>query len=272
MLAAKSNTGNDCFVTLCTTQFQEDIAIIPDGFLQLSNLERLVLDVNKELVGKKLPLIADILDRLTEAPNTDYYIYTNTDIALMPYFYNVVHQHVLNGHDAIVINRRRLSIKYNDELSLDLMYADLGKSHPGFDCFVFKKELLAKFVLGDICVGIPFVEATLLHNIFSFANNPLFLPDAHLTFHIGTDVMPPRNKSLYWHNRNEFFMNIYPKLKPFFDIKKLPYAALPIHKRALKWMLNPSLFTLNYLELEGKSIQQKLKYLLNEIRWNILQK
>ena len=146
MLAAKSNTGNDCFVTLCTTQFQEDIAIIPDGFLQLSNLERSVLDVNKELVGKKLPLIADILDRLTEAPNTDYYIYTNTDIALMPYFYNVVHQHVLNGHDAIVINRRRLSIEYNDELSLDLMYADLGKSHPGFDCFVFKKKLLAKFV------------------------------------------------------------------------------------------------------------------------------
>lgn len=272
MLAAKSNTVNDCLVTLCTTQFQEDIAIIPDEFLQLSNLERSVLDVNKQLVGKKLPLIADILNKLKEVPDTDYYIYTNTDIALMPYFYNVVHQHVLNGYDAIVINRRRLSIKYNDELSLDLMYADLGKSHPGFDCFVFKKELLAKFVLGDICVGIPFVEATLLHNIFSFANNPLFLPDAHLTFHIGMDVMPDRNKAMYWHNRNEFFKNIYPKLKPFFDINKFPYASLPMHKRALKWMLNPSLFSLNYLELEGKSTKQKIKYLLNEIRWKILQK
>ena len=272
MIAAKLTTVNDCSVTLCTTQFEEDKSIIPEEFLMLSSLDKSVLDIDNRLVGKRLPLIADILGKLNEIPDSDYYIYTNTDIGLMPYFYNVVHQHVLNGHDAIVINRRRLSVKYNEELSLDLMYADLGKSHPGFDCFVFKKELLSKFILGDICVGIPFVEATLLHNIFSFASNPLFLPDAHLTFHIGMEVMPERNKALYWHNRNDFFKNIYPKLKSHFDIIKFPYAALPIHKRALKWMLNPSLFTLNYLELEGKSTQQKIKYLLNEIRWRILQK
>jgi hypothetical protein len=231
-----------------------------------------VTDVNRNLIGKKLPLIADILLKLKEVPDSDYYIYTNSDIALMPYFYNVVHQYVLNGHDAIVINRRRLSKKYADTSNLEMMYADIGMSHPGFDCFVIKSDLLDKLVLGNICVGIPFVEVALIHNLFSFAHKPLFLPDKHLTFHIGLDVMPKRNKDYYWHNRKEYFGNIEPVLKPYFSIRKFPYAMLPIYKRALKWILNPGLFTKNYFELEGKNTLEKVKFFLDEIRWKILQK
>jgi hypothetical protein len=153
-----------------------------------------------------------------------------------------------------------------------LMYADLGKSHPGFDCFVIKTELLNKFILGNICVGISFLEAALVHNIFSFAKNPLYIPDAHLTFHIGMDVLVPRNNDFYKHNRTEFFDNIYPKLKPHFELKKFPYGTLPFPKRAIKWMLNPSIFTRNYLNLEGKNTWQKIKARLDEVRWRILQK
>ena len=272
ILKAKEYTDSLCKINLCTTQFQEDKAIIPVGFFILSNLTRSVLDVNPKLSGKKLPLIADIFDKFNEVPDSDYYIYTNADIALMPYFYNVVHQYLMQGYDAIVINRRRLSKSYADELCLEMMYADIGKSHPGFDCFVIKKDLINSLILDDICVGIPFVEVALVHNLCSLAKKPLFLPDAHLTFHIGLDVMPKRNQDYYWHNRLAYFTKVQPVLKPLFNLNKFPYSFLPIHKRAMKWILNPGLFTSNYLELESKSIRNKIIFILNEWRWRFLQK
>jgi hypothetical protein len=259
-------------ITLCTTQFEEDRAIIPPDFKVLSNLERSVLDSNNDLKGRKLPLIADILAKLPEAGEADYYVFTNMDIALMPYFYDTVFSYIDKGHDAIVINRRRIKPGYKSPEELPLMFAEMGLSHPGFDCFVFSKDLLQKLILENICVGISFLEVTLVHNLFSFARNPLFVPDAHLTFHIGMEVLVPRNNAFYQHNRNEFFKKIYPKLKPHFSLQKFPYASLPLHQRALKWMLNPSLFTVNYLRLEGYSFLQKIKARLDEIRWRILQK
>lgn len=272
MIEAKKYAANDKQILLYTTQFEEDKEIIPDGFKILTNLTKSILDINPKYKGKKLPFIRDILEKLNEVDDADYYIYTNVDIALMPYFYDVVINYINAGHDAIIINRRRLNNQYSSPNELQLMYADLGKSHPGFDCFIFKKELLNKFVLGNICVGIPFLEATLVHNLVAFAKNPLFAADKHLTFHIGMEVMPKIHKPYYIHNRTDFFENIYPKLQAFFTLQKFPYAALPIYKRAIKWMLNPSIFTLNYIDLETKNIFDKIKVMLNEIRWRILQR
>lgn len=272
MLRAKNNSVLNQQIEFYTTQFEEDREIIPEGFQLLSNLERSVLNVNTELAKRKLPLIGDILSKVKETNNTDFVIFTNMDIALMPYFYDTVFAYLEKGHDALVINRRRLSDRYRTIEELPMMYADMGKSHPGFDCFVIKTELLDKFILGEICVGISFLEATLVHNIFSFAQNPLYVPDAHLTFHIGMDVLVPRNNDFYRHNRKEFFENIYPQLKPYFDLKKFPYGTLPLPKRAIKWMLNPSIFTGNYLNLEGKNMWQKIKIRLDEVRWRILQR
>jgi hypothetical protein len=272
MLVAQKQANEAVKVSLFSTQFEEDQAHIHAGFIALSSLTKSVLDVNPNLSGRPLPLIADILEKLREAPDADYYIYTNTDIGLMPFFYDAVHQYILKGHDAVVINRRRISKKHTTINELPFMYADLGKSHPGFDCFVFKKELLEKFMFGNICVGIPFIEVCFIHNIVAYAVNPLFVSDAHLTFHIGMEVMPKRNRDYYWHNRNEFFAHIYPVLKPHFTWSKFPYAALSFPKRALKWILNPSLFTRNYMELEGKSWIEKIVFGLNEIRWKILQR
>lgn len=272
MLRAKQNSEFNNQIELYTTQFEEDKVVIPEGFQILSNLTRSVLDVNPKLSKRKLPLIGDILGKVNKIHSPDYVIFTNMDIALMPYFYDTVFSYLNKGHDALVINRRRITDNYKSIEELPLMYADLGKSHPGFDCFVIKSELLDRFIFGDICVGISFLEATLVHNIFSFAQNPLYIPDAHLTFHLGMDVLVARNNDFYKHNRTEFFTNIYPKLKPHFELKKFPYGTLPFPKRAIKWMLNPSIFTRNYLNLERKNIWQKIKKQLDEIRWKILQK
>jgi hypothetical protein len=272
MIAAKNHTKHKSQILQCTTQYEEDVEFIPAEFTILSNLNRSVMDVNSSLKGRKLPLLNDILQRIQEVENCDYCVFTNVDIALMPQFYDVVFYNINKGHDAIVINRRRLNNDYSSVDELPLMYSDLGKSHPGFDCFVFKKELMNSFVLDEICVGIPFLEAALVHNIFSFANNPLFIPDAHLTFHIGMDVMANNNNEYYRHNRKVFFKSIYPKLKPHFSLLKFPYGSLKFPNRMIKWVLNPSLFTLNYLNLENKNTLLKVKLFLDEIRWRILQK
>ncbi|MCO5260564.1 MAG: hypothetical protein M9916_10505 [Crocinitomicaceae bacterium] len=272
MLRARLFSSKKNAIQLYTTQFEEDKSIIPDGFTVLSNLERSVLDVNPALTKRKLPLIADILAKRSEVPDADYLVFTNMDIAVQPYFYDAVFSYIEQGHDAVVINRRRVSDKLRSIEDLPLLYADMGKSHPGFDCFVIKRSLIDQFVMGDVCVGISFLEATLVHNIFSFAENPLFVPDAHLTFHIGMDVLVPRNNAFYWHNRNAFFNDICPKLKPHFDLKKFPYGSLPFPKRAVKWMLNPSLFTRNYINMEGKNFFQRVKTRMDEVRWRILQK
>jgi hypothetical protein len=272
MRMAKEFSKHKNQITICTTQYEEDKCTIPSFVTVLSNLEKSVLDVNLELQKRKLPLIGDILKKLPEAGAADYYIYTNMDIALMPYFYDTAFEYIEKGHDAIVINRRRISNTYKKIEQLPLMYPDMGTSHPGFDCFIFKKELLDKLVLENICIGVSFLEVTLMHNLFSFAENPLYVPDAHLTFHIGMEVLAPRNNNFYKHNRKEFFEKIQPKIKHLYSLKKMPYAALPIYKRAIKWALNPSLFTSNYLNLEGRSFWHKTKQYFNEIRWRIIQK
>ena len=272
MFCAKENTLSNYKVDLYTIQYEEDKEIIPKYFTVLPNLKRSILDIDFNLKNRKLPLIGDIIQSLYYNSTADYFIYTNADIGLMPHFYNYIAQKIEAGYDAVVVNRRRLLAEYTKVEELPLIYADLGASHPGFDCFVFKRELVEKMVLADICVGISFIGVALMHNVFSFAEKPLFVPDAHLTFHIGTDVLVPRNNAFYQHNKNEFFNKVYTQLKPHISINKFPYAALPLHKRALKWMLNPSLFTKTYIELEGKSFYQKCKTRLDGMRWRILQK
>jgi hypothetical protein len=84
--------------------------------------------------------------------------------------------------------------------------------------------------------------------------------------------MANNNNEYYKHNRKVFFKSIYPKLKPHFSLIKFPYGSLNFPNRMIKWALNPSLFTLNYLNLENKNAVQKLKLFLDEIRWRILQK
>lgn len=259
-------------VILCSTQYDEDKEIIPNYFTQLSDLTRSVNDVNPALKTRKLPLIKDILQKIEEINDIDYVIYTNVDIALMPNFYESVFEYIKLNHDAIIINRRRIANNYNSAEQLPLMFAELGRSHPGFDCFIFKQGLLNKLILDDICVGIPFIEVSLLHNLLAFSDNPLVLFDKHLTFHLGMDVLGFNKNEYYAHNKEVYFKRIYPKIRDKFDLKKFPYAENSRLKRFLKWGLNPSLMTVDYLSLEGKSYLNRLKLKLDELRWRFLQR
>ena len=273
MLNAKNFTKNTGIeIVLACTQYSEDKEIIPDYIHQLSNLNRSVTDCNSALSGRKLPLLKDILSKSKEIENVDYIIYTNVDIGLMPYFYEAVASYIKKGNDAVIINKRRLTSRFNQVEQLPEIYANLGKSHPGFDCFVFKADLLEKLVLDNICVGVPFSGVSLLHNLVALSENPLILTDSHLTFHIGMNVLGFEKDAYYQHNKAAFFKKIHPTLKSKYNLKKFPYRTESILKRSVKWILNPSIFTSDYLTLSGKSSIQKMKLKLDEIRWRILQR
>ena len=273
MMAAKNQSNlSDIELIQCCTQYSEDEEVVPSYFKKLSNLKRSVKDVNSKLNGRKLPLIKDILFKTLEIENVDYIIYTNVDIALMPFFYDTVHQYIKEGNDFISINRRRLENKYDAVKQLPQMYAELGKSHPGFDCFIFKQSLLEKLHLDGICVGVPFLEVSLLHNLLSVAENPKILFDKHLSFHVGMNVLGFKKDDYYSHNRATYFNSIHPKIKSKFDLKKFPFSEERKLTRMIKWALNPSMLTIDYLNLEGKNSLQKAKLKLDEIRWRILQR
>lgn len=260
-------------VELYTVSYPEDHPIIPPYFKKLPDLTRSVLDVAKFTTIRKYPLMMDVFNAVYNGSNADYLIFTNMDITLMPHFYATVDDVLKEGsYDALLVNRRGISGKYNKVEELPLMYAEFGKPHPGFDCFIFKRELLDKLILENICVGVSFSEVALVHNLIAFAEKLKLVDDMHLTFHIGSEVMPPLNPEYYGHNRREYETKIYPRLKPLLDIRKFPYATLPFYKRLMKWALNPSFRTQQVVEMEGKSFWRRMKYRFDGVRFGWLER
>ena len=267
MLRAKKQSTAE--IELCTTQYAEDHSIIPEGFKILTDLGRSIQDLGEFKSGKKLPLIGDIIQKAIDETQADYVIYTNVDIAVMPQFYEAVASYLNDGHDALIINRRRIRPDLNQVADLPRIYSEVGKSHPGFDCFVIKRDLLEKFELGKIMVGIPFIGVALAHNIFAHAQDYLLLEKHHLTIHIGELVLPKRDRELYLFNRREF-NQVYAKLKPELNSKKLPFAALPFWRRFLKYGLNPSTFIGPYTTMEVKGFWERTRYFFHELRFKLL--
>ena len=254
-----------------TVQFAEDHAIIPDYFKKLPDLQRSVLDMGQFKQQRKLPLLADVIASLYNATDADYLVYTNVDIAVMPFFYTAIGEMIAQGYDAFAINRRRVSEKYTSVNEIPLLYADIGRPHPGFDCFVFHRSLYPQFKFGTICLGIPFIEATMVYNLISAAKNFKLFADQHLTIHIGLEVMPKRDPEYYWHNRRQF-NELLKELKPNLRADNLPYSDLPVFKRIISWGLNPGVFIALNMEVEGKGYWNRLGARLNELRFRILQR
>jgi hypothetical protein len=175
-------------VDLFSAQYAEDAALVPADFSQTENLTRSILDLSDFREQRKLPLVNDIIRRLYDASDADYFIYTNVDIALMPHFYSAVLTLLHGGHDALVINRRTIPDIYKDTAHIPLMYSMPGKPHGGFDCFVFRRNAFPAFVLGNLCVGVGGVGRLLMVNVLVHAKRFSLIQDAHLTFHIGDDM------------------------------------------------------------------------------------
>lgn len=172
-------------VMLLSAQYPEDRSVIPEGFRPTPDLERSVLDFGTFRQARKLPLLADVLDRLFEGSDAEYLIFTNVDIALMPHFYIAVDRLIEEGYDALVINRRVISGRLTSVRDIPLMYTEIGTAHEGHDCFVFRREIYPRYKLGVVCIGVPWVGRALLWNLACHAKSFKECTNEHLTFHLG---------------------------------------------------------------------------------------
>lgn len=218
MQTAREFAGSEIEIELFTAQYTEDRKIIPTDYTMTPDLERSVLDFVKFEKKRKLPLLKDILDRLFEATDAEYLIYTNVDIALQPHFYLAVNSIVEEGVDSFIINRRTISDKYQEIEQIPLMSAQTGKKHPGRDCFIFKRQFYPHYNLGNVCIGTGKVGAVLTLNLIY---NSIFFQefrDLHLTFHIGEQRTWREHKfqDYYLHNKREWeiILNYFRKRSP----------------------------------------------------------
>lgn len=179
---------------------------LPPGFSRLPTIEETIADRKSFKVPRRLPLLRDILDRLYETGRGDLLVYTNADIGLQPYFYPALAALADRGYDAFIVNRRTISADYRSAEELPLIWAEIGTPHPGYDCFVFRREYYPDFILGEVCIGAAWVGRALLANMAARAKAFKEFRDLHLTFHIG-DSQAWRSDELrdyQDHNRTEY--------------------------------------------------------------------
>ncbi len=195
-------------VKLIAVQYHdEDRVPLPGCFIRVPDLTRSVADIKTFKKRRKLALIKDILDALFDAAGeAGYMIYTNVDIALQPYFYRSVSKIIEQGYDAFVIDRRTITQRYSSVDDIPLMYAEIGDSHRGYDCFIFRREVYPQYELGTICIGTAWIGRALLANLVTYSARFKEFREEHLTFHIG-DTLPWRQDDYhdyFQENRNEY--------------------------------------------------------------------
>lgn len=253
---AKTYAGNQIKIEHLICHTKNQISIAQGGFKILPALEKSILDIGSFNNSRALPLLKDILELAYTHSNAEYIIYSNSDIGLMPQFYTVVADYVKTGHDALVINRRRIKSTLNKPEDLDAIYSEVGLEHPGYDLFIFKRDLFPRFILNNTCIGIPYAGNDLFYNLFCFAQKPVLLTDKHLTFHIGLELVKKWGSSdLQKHNYKEF-RKTTKALLPKMDITKFPGAELNFFKRHFKWLMNP---TISYPEMCITDLKQMRK-------------
>jgi len=174
-------------VQLFSAQYVEDKSIVPKEFIKTPDLDQSVLSFGDFIKPRKLPLIQDILNRLYDNTNADYLIYTNVDIAVMPNFYITVNYFIEQGYDAFVINRRTISKKYTKLEDVPLMYSEIGKKHPGYDCFIFPSSVYSKYNFEKVCIGASGLGKAFVINQVCNSKKFSEFRDFHLTFHVGDD-------------------------------------------------------------------------------------
>ena len=182
MREAEFSTPDD--VELVATYYIEDEEMVPEGFIKTEPLAMSALHLQSFNIPRKLPLFREILQKLYDTSDADYFIQTNADIGLMPYFYTFVKSIIDGGVDSFCINKRIIPEELKDE-DLSVLWSTPGIPHAGCDCFVFRRELFPKFDLGDIVMGTPWSETTLITNLIAYAKNFVVFKNAHATFHLG---------------------------------------------------------------------------------------
>jgi hypothetical protein len=238
--AALKATNSSVEVRVMSAHFPDAVTEIPGFIVPTQPLLHHAAEVSSLSARARLPLIREILDRLKEDKTATHFIFSNLDICLMPSFYNAVAAYISQGHDALIINRRRVKSSFLEVEDLNLLYAEAGKVHTGYDCFVFSRELLDKFLFTDIYIGVPPAGNDIFYNIMAFASAPALLTEKHLTFHVGMDLVKEWGSAELNKHNSAQFMILLEKLYPHFQIGNFPGAGYGFFRRHFKWLMNPT--------------------------------
>ena len=250
---AKDNLGSAQQIEHLALGYPEDADLTPNFFTFKKLPDRSIRNILHSESLPKLPLLADILHTAYQNSQADYFIYSNVDIAVQPHFYAFVLEQINAGLDGFIINRRRIPAGHFSPADLPELYQIMGKSHPGFDCFVFHRDLFPLFSLGLVCIGIPFIEIITAQNLFCHARNFKLLDRAHLTFHIGEEVYRPRHRLLWLHNQQQFWRAIR-SIWPLLDTRRFPWGHWPLPLRVIRWGLHPCIPIRLVLKLEWRQL------------------
>jgi hypothetical protein len=155
-------------------------------FADLRTLDRSAADRNLFQVRRPLPFLFDIVAAAADG-DVDHLILTNVDICPLPHFYLAVSRLLDHGFDALVINRRTVADCGTTAAQLPLLWADPGRPHEGYDCFVFGAAAARGFLRNEAVVGAGGVMRGLIYNLVAAAQRLLILTDVHLTCHVGDD-------------------------------------------------------------------------------------
>lgn len=252
MNRAKREAEGKLRVELMTAQYPEDHSMIQDGWTKTPDLDRSMPDKGNFDRNLKLPFLCDILERLYSHSKSEYLIFSNVDIGVQPNFYLEVSRMLDEGRNALIINRRRIPEQFSSIAEMDAIYSEKGKKHPGYDCFVFHRDLFPKFSLADVCTGVPFIGITLAQNLFCFGTNPKVFTDEFLTFHIGMELFKKRASHDYFRYNQKEFWKAMAVIWDDLDSRKWPLGDSIFPVRMIKWGINPSLPIRLALKLEPR--------------------
>ncbi len=251
-------------VTFVSAQFEEDLKFVPEGFIATENLPRSINEVSKIIGKKKLPILADIIQRLKNF-EADYYIYSNTDISPYPNFYTAIAQLInQSGADALIVNRRRLPTSFIDK-NIEEMVRENGLPHPGYDCFVFKKTILPKLDLKNVAVGIPGIGFMFAHNLFLKADLCKVLYNEKLTFHIGMEIIKEWSSKEEVNFQHQEIISFLNENRKQFDVSKFPGYHLPFFKRHYRWLMNPLFHYPTMFRIDMKKLFDGRKIVREEV-------
>jgi len=215
MLDAKSYAvRKDIQVDLFSVQFNDaDASIVPDGFTILPHLEKSIQDFHHFNVKfNPLPRVHDIVQALYQNSKAEYFIYTNVDIGLHKDFYVRIDDLIKEGYDAICVNRRDLPKEVNNivltEKNLEYIYKLEGEYHPGWDTFVFKREIVPLMKFNNVFVGFMPVGRVIFNQVKINSRKLKWIEDGvknKLTFHLGFDAYThKKNTEKVKHRFDEF--------------------------------------------------------------------
>ncbi|MCF6224847.1 MAG: hypothetical protein L3J22_00890 [Xanthomonadales bacterium] len=193
MSRAKNEAAKfDLNIELYAATYPEDDEFVPDYFQRLPNLKASTLSEYPDIADRKLPFINEILVSLYNNCTAPYLVFTNSDIGLKASFYITVNNYINAGYDAFIITRRDNIPKVVDDKrltaeDLELIYQQPGRTHPGNDCFVFHRNLLAQINIQDMFIGFPPWGRLLKHELEQNAKKFHVFRELHETFHMGRD-------------------------------------------------------------------------------------